>query len=101
MIDDQRFFRKQKPEGGGTNYRRKARKALREAGKLEGLNPKQRKRRITRKANRMMEKDTVMMGDVTNKVPFSKGGMAKKKGYAKGGMVGASNPPAQKRTPKK
>lgn len=36
---------------------------------------------------------------------MSKGGMTKKpaKGYAKGGMVkcGASNPPAQKGTPKK
>jgi hypothetical protein len=31
-----------------------------------------------------------------------KGGMTKKKmGYAKGGMVGASNPATQKRTPKK
>jgi hypothetical protein len=81
------------------NYRNKARKALREAGKLEGLNPQQRKRRITRKAERMEAKDMTVAGDnPMNKVMFSKGGMAKK-GYAKGGyaMCGASNPPAKKR----
>ena len=38
--------------------------------------------------------------EVAKKMGYKKGGMAKK-GYAKGGMVGASNPPAQKRTPKK
>jgi hypothetical protein len=39
----------------------------------------------------------------TKKMGMMKGGMAKKKGYAKGGMVaaGASNPATQKRTPKK
>lgn len=39
---------------------------------------------------------------VAKKMGYMKGGMAKK-GYAKGGMVscGASNPAAQKRTPKK
>jgi hypothetical protein len=92
MIDDQRFYRN-KPKTGksGMGYRKKARKALREAGKLEGLNPQQRKRRVTRKANRMMAKDMTVAGDnPMNKVMFSKGG-----------MVGASNPPAQKRTPKK
>ena len=41
---------------------------------------------------------------VAKKMGYMGGGMAKKKmGYAKGGMVscGASNPAAQKRTPKK
>lgn len=41
--------------------------------------------------------------DEMKKMGMMKGGMAKKKGYAKGGMVaaGASNPATQKRTPKK
>lgn len=42
--------------------------------------------------------------EVAKKMGYKKGGMTKKKmGYAKGGMVscGASNPAAQKRTPKK
>ena len=42
--------------------------------------------------------------EVAKKMGYKKGGMTKKKmGYAGGGMVscGASNPAAQKRTPKK
>ena len=91
MIDDQRFFNQPRPKA--PNYRKKARKALREAGKLEGLNPQQRKRRVTRKAKRMKAKDMTVAGsNPMNKVLFSKGGMV---------AAGASNPATQKRTPKK
>ena len=87
----------QKPTPGNApktpNYRKEARKTLREAGKLEGLNPQQRKRSVTSKAKRMRAKDMTVAGqNPMNKVMFSKGGMAK---------AGASNAATQKRTPKK
>jgi hypothetical protein len=76
-----RPYMPQKPTPGNApktpNYRKKARQQLRKAGKLEGLNPQQRKRRVTSKAKRMRAKDMTVAGsNPMNKVMFSKGGMA-------------------------